>query len=180
MKYIFIVSVGFVFGYIHVLSSMSYAQNTHVYCVRCMLPEQTYRCQVKTSFANMNRSTGQLHCIVNIAKDKNHESCQIQSRTQSQCNGFDITYNYTGVTPLQRPETRQASPGQSQPEFTEGANRGLHAENKKEQDAAPDTLVDLTNNAIDKTQQGLRNTGDAITNAAKTTYECLASLFSDC
>jgi hypothetical protein len=136
---------------------------------------------------------------MSIAREKGHESCAASANSQD-CHGVLMTYDIAApnaVPPapsIHAEHNRQMPPAEGPPP----ANSYTDKQKKEE----PKTLVEFSKQTVKATQKGinkvgqdtnkaLKNTGETIggfagsvgrgiTNASKTTFKCITSLFSDC
>ncbi len=193
------------------------AKNSN-FCVSCFGPQKTYKCNVDNLTGGHDSALG-LHCVINIAKDHNHASCSVNKRQSEACDGKPIQYVYNKATPSSVAGNNRILPGaddttsgslqkpsqKPQSERTGSLTKPKASQKKKE----PDTLIELTDQAIEgskksikkagekisntadkignatkKTTQVVSNTakkvGNEVGNAAKSTFTCITSLFANC
>ncbi len=167
------------------------------FCVTCASPEASYRCLIGGEAPMAARSSrGQFLCITELAKAGGHASCSATRGQATPCPGETRTVMFTvgdpGASPLETTPmaappapvaplapTKDISPvplpppGQQQPP--------AHAPQTTE---APGTPQEPKPNAVEnfakKTGEAITDTGTAVGNAAKKTWDCVASLFGDC
>jgi len=164
------------------------------FCVTCTEPNKTYTCTVDTPEAYPGTRALRLYCMVRTAKDGNHKTCGAKLSAASACNGAPKTYTYKGPaipSALQSKAEKFLKKGQSEPDAA-----GDNGDDK------PDTVVKMTTRAVKSSRKGLssagsgvrnatrgttqrvgsavRGAGAGVGNAAKTTYNCITSLFRDC
>lgn len=159
------------------------------YCVTCTNPAETYICRLDAKGGNARGQ--QFVCIMNIAKDYQHDSCRASSEFAT-CEGALVRYEVVGSE-----NPAATAEGRDQPV---SAGRSEPTRNKK--NAEPETLVEFTNQTMGATKKELQNAGrktskvvkktgkqigelgnqvgDNIKKATSSTWKCLTSLFSDC
>ncbi len=173
------------------------AQNSQDYCIKCTGPDETYVCRIVSDTPNVRGK--KLLCIMNIARENNHDSCTASAQSTG-CSGVLVQYDISGTMPRtgnsQTGATAPTAPAPASPTKTT---------RKKE----PETLVEFTKKATLATKKGIKNagkdtkkvlkkTGKAISKtgskikhftskvgrnikkASKTTLKCLTSLFFNC
>lgn len=179
------------------------------FCVSCKGPEQTYVCEVNAGNGGRNAAALRLHCVVNAARDRGHQSCTVPKVAADPCVGPRLQYVYSGdALPLPYPGNSATSSDASSE--SAGANTPS-TDNQKDDNAK--TLVDLTNRAVKSSKQRLQNAGEtvseatsktrdsvkgaakktksrvgealrnartAVGNAARTTFHCVRTLFGEC
>jgi hypothetical protein len=155
-------------------------------CVTCSGPERVYACSVEGDASAASDIAIQLLCIQELAREGRHQSCAVR-KSAGACPGEPRTLAYVAPdlgapVPTEFPveETATVSPPAASAEPAPEAPAG-----------EPETLVDLAGEAAAGTGRQLRKAGEAvesaasktgttIKNAAKSTWSCLSSLFSDC
>lgn len=171
-------------------------------CVKCSDPDASYDCVLNG--ANSADTVAKLYCITALAKVGPHGSCAIDRNSVSPCQGerkeFTIPASTDGVwgdapqhdaaTDTLRPQDR-ASPGPDA--------EHPHGEPPPEQaasDAPPKTVQEMVEkgsvsaglaetqktagNAAKSAGTALEKAGSAVGSAAKTSWKCLSSFFSNC
>ena len=161
-------------------------------CVVCNDPGKVYQCTFNTvDVANVSPNIRGFHfaCIKELAQYGEHSQCAARRNDTIACNGEP--YTLKSAQGLYKPETEGEALIEGEPETSPPV------QHKKQP-----TLVDSTSKtykkAIDSVEQGYESTkntvkkgyksttktvksvGDKINDAAKTTYDCVMSLFSDC
>jgi len=161
-------------------------------CVVCNDPGKVYQCTFDTvDVANASPNIRGFHfaCIKELAQYGEHSQCAARRNDTIACNGEP--YSLKNAQSLYKPEQNDEPLAESAPDSP------TPTKSKKQP-----TLVDSTSKtykkAIDSVGQGYENTkktvkkgyksttktvksvGDKINDAAKTTYDCVMSLFSDC
>ena len=189
-----------VFAWLLAGFSPALAENQQDYCIKCSNPDETYICRIT---AKGGQSQGkQFLCIINIAKDRGHDSCSATAQSGA-CSGVLVQYEVS----------EEAQPQNPMDAATTGPDEALEAD---QHGGEPKTLIEFTKQATKATSKGLnsagkdtkkviKNTGKAIKNtgkaikktggkikdftdkvggniksASKTTWRCLTSLFFNC
>ena len=175
------------------------------FCVNCVGPEQSYICNVVSKNPSADRALS-FHCIVKIAKDYNHKSCSVGSVGQESCVGKKVSYVYDQGQSSANENIRilpgkEKSAGQSDQKIEEQNAKAPAKKHAKE----PETLIELTDRAIEKSKKGLNTVGEKVSDTAgkigevtkktgksvssaasevgqkaKSAFECVLSLFKDC
>jgi hypothetical protein len=177
-------------------------------CIVCSQPAQTYRCRVDTANASPGKEALRLYCIFRTAKDGSHKSCAAQRNADSACEGPVKAYSYAGpeIPEKLRSTVRKMRENRTGDDRF-GDNRPADAPLRE--DGPPETLVEMGSRAVDAGRQGVRSTGGAVRDvtgstgraigkvgktageqvgrtvrgagsAARFTYDCVLSLFTDC
>ena len=161
-------------------------------CVVCNDPGKVYQCTFSTiDVVNVAPNVRGFHfaCIQEIAQYGEHSQCAARRNDTIACKGEP--YTLKSAQDLYKPEPEGEALVEGEPETSPPV------QHKKQP-----TLVDSTSKtykkAIDSVEQGYESTkntvkkgyksttktvksvGDKINDAAKTTYDCVMSLFSDC
>jgi len=177
------IGISFVILLICALAPNASAQE---YCVACTGPDALYRCIIGGDVTPAARSArGQFLCIKELAKSGPHASCRVDRSSTGPCAGVPRTVMFPDdpdipdeafVPPPETTETpfgaeaEAPSPGEEPPP----GNGIENAEPAPE--GPPKTVVDMAKG----TGKNLKKAGDAVGNAAKKTWTCLSSFFSDC
>ena len=148
-------------------------------CVSCSGPDAEYVCEVASEDGKViAQQATQLYCITRLAKDGAHQSCVVRRDQQAACTGIEKRYSYDAAVlgPLLSPEPK-TDPVANPP------NENKTVAKKTE----PKTVVEAGERAVDASKQGIKTLGstvkdgaDKTKNAAKSTWQCLTSLFKDC
>ena len=158
-------------------------------CVVCTEPPAIYECvlppkiQAQAGSHKLVRRGLQLACIQEISKVRGHAKCGARRGKSGPCTGLIHTLQ----GPFGRPAKSTASgdePSKPKRELRdgsapEGAER-VRDKNAKADDAPPKTVKELADQATKKTGEQLDDAGKAIGDAARKSWSCLTSLFSDC
>ena len=170
------------------------------YCIKCANPDQTYVCRIVSEGGNSRGQ--QFLCIMNIAKDYNHDSCGATTQSNA-CSGTLVQYEVSGLAPPpsatgeEMDNSPSSIPNNPEPTSTDQSNgqpKTLVEFTKQTTKATKSGLQSAgktTGNAIKNTGHVIKNTGKSIgtfTNkvgnnilgAAGTTLKCVTSLFSKC
>lgn len=132
------------------------------FCVSCTGPEQTYICAIDAGNGARNAAALQLYCVVNAAKDRGHQSCKVSKDVTAGCNGPRLEYVYAG-TPLPAPLSLNPHPQSGNGAAPGEADGHLPAPRKNGQ---AETLVDLTNKAVQSSKQRIRKAGETVDETA--------------
>ena len=173
------------------LAAGAFAQE---FCVTCASPEATYRCLIGGGASTGSISSrGQFLCITELAKAGGHSSCSATRGQATPCPGETRTVMFTVGDP-------EASPLEATPMAAPPAPVAPLAPTKdispvplpppgqqQSPPQAPQTTEGPENpqpNAVEKfakkTGEAITETGTAVGDAAKKTWDCVASLFGDC
>ena len=173
-----------------VLAGSAFAQE---FCVTCASPEATYRCLIGGGASTGSISSrGQFLCITELAKAGGHSSCSATRGQATPCPGETRTVMFTvgdpeaspleatptaaptapvaplaptkDISPVPLPPPGQPQPPPQAPQTTEGEN------------PQPNSVEKFAK----KTGEAITETGAAVGDAAKKTWDCVASLFGDC
>ncbi len=173
-----------------VLAAGAFAQE---FCVTCASPEATYRCLIGGGASTGSiASRGQFLCITELAKAGGHSSCSATRGQATPCPGETRTVMFTvgdpeaspleatpmaappapvaplaptkDISPVPLPPPGQPQPPPPAPQTTEGP------------EPEPNAVEKFAKN----TGEAITETGTAVGNAAKKTWDCVASLFGDC
>ncbi len=187
------------------IPAVASAASQQDYCIKCANPDETYICRI-VSDNSRNTQGKQFLCIVNIARERGHDSCMASSQPQG-CSGVLVRYEVprsertpgTGAgmiprpplasapAPVPAPVTRVTPPADKEPEtLVEFTRQATKATQKGLKSAGSGTTK-----AIRNTGKALSDTGSKITNftskvgsnikkATQSTLKCLTSLFSNC
>jgi hypothetical protein len=159
------------------------------YCVSCSGPDATYRCAVEGSLAGAAAdSREQLACVKELAQSLGHESCSVSRRTPDLCPGeLKVVAAPLRETPL---PIGEPAPEANLPPTP--------AADESSEPKTPKTVEELAKQTVQSSKEGLQKAGQAVSgtaktageqigkassavgNAAKKTWNCLISLFSDC
>lgn len=171
-------------------------------CVRCTGPDASYDCVVNGS--GSADTVTKLYCITALAKVGPHASCAIDRNSVSPCQGerkeFTIPAGIDGA--LGGAPQRDASTGApgTSPDGVIPAGGSEHPNEQPSQhavsDAPPKTVQEMVEKSsvsasLAETQKSagkaaksagtaLEKAGSAVGTAAKTSWKCLSSFFSNC
>lgn len=177
-------------------------------CVVCSQPAQTYRCRVDTANASPGEEALRLYCIFRTARDGGHGSCAAQRDAGAACDGPVKAYSYAGpeIPEALRSTVRKMRENRGgQDRF----RNSPPADAPPRGEGPPETLIEMGSRAVDAGKQGVKSTGGAVRDAAGTTgrtigkvgktagkqvgrtvrgageaarftYDCVLSLFTDC
>jgi hypothetical protein len=171
------------------------------YCVSCYGPEAYYRCAIESEVdVRGGDPRNQLLCITQLAQNGGHESCSVMRQQVDPCDSAVVVLvappaggppvlpddplnqrpEYQTNPPMDQaeggtPETVQELAGQTY----QSSKKGLKKAGKAITGTAEKT-GEAVSGAAKKTGEAVGNAGSAVGNAAKKTWNCLKSLFSDC
>lgn len=160
------------------------------YCVTCANPAAMYACVVEGAAPDAPPDAReQLLCISALAKSADHESCSVPRSAPKPCPGIlkIVALPEAGLPALPSPAAGSAPPSPGADDATPAAGP-----------AAPRTVEELAEETVRSSKQGLEDAGNAVKGtakkagesvgeagsavgkAAKKTWDCMISLFSDC
>jgi len=182
--------------------------NAAEYCVTCAAPAAMYACTIDGVPPEApNDPRGQLLCIQELARLGNHETCSVPRSAPQPCPGMvRVVAAPADGTPPAAAATDPAAAGTEPALRAEGAPTVVTAPppgdapplEKVKPAKEPRTVEELAIQTVDASKQGLKKASDAVTgtaekagenvgkagsavgDAAKKTWHCLSSLFSDC
>ncbi len=157
-------------------------------CVTCAKPDVTYRCVFGEAVAaGGDDPKAQMLCISELAKFGGHERCVFDRRTPTTC---------PGALRAVSPPAKEAKLPPLQPPPIGPAGTPLPAPGAPKADTGPRTMEELAKQTaqatgIEKAGSAVKGTakaagdgigaaGGAVGDAAKKSWRCLASFFSDC
>ena len=170
------------------------------FCVTCSGPTASYRCLIGGDSGNAaaRSSRGQFLCITELAKAGGHASCSATRGQSTPCPGETRTVMFTlsdpGAAPLATTSppalvpvpssTTPLAPGQDLPPVAVSPPQPQPAQSPPAVETGsappaeekPNVVEDLAN----KTGKAMSDTGKAVGNAVKKSWDCVASLFGDC
>lgn len=170
----------------------------HSICIQCSGPDKTYRCEVETKKAS-NKQALQLYCVINAAKDGGHRSCSARKNQKEMCDGRLLTYRYNGpvISPAQRlnpaPRNNEAAPSgefantrpQNAPQTTPLPAEEAHdlstrsSRQSRKRSKEPETLIELTDEAVKNSGKQIDKAGKAVSKAAKNTTNTVGKIAKD-
>lgn len=171
-------------------------------CVKCTGPDASYDCVVNG--ATSGDTVTKLYCITALAKVGPHASCAIDRNSVSPCQGerkeFTIPARVDG--PFGGASEQNASTGipEASPNGVAPVVSQEHADEppppQAASDAPPKTVQEMVEkspvsaslaetqknagNAAKSAGTALEKAGSAVGSAAKTSWKCLSSFFSNC
>jgi hypothetical protein len=192
-----------------VLFSVVSAGATEI-CVKCTGPDASYACIVKASSAGMMDTAAKLYCITALAKSGPHASCSIDRNTTPPCQGerkeLPLPSAIEGAlgepspdpsapaanAPVPSPGTAPSAPPLNgaapaeQPPSGSLANvppKTVQEMVEKSAQSAGDDITQSQKSAGDAAKTAgtaLQKAGSAVGAAAKASWKCLSSFFSNC
>lgn len=170
------------FGVMLAAISAAHAQTI---CVRCAGPEASYRCQTTAEMPVSEKSIG-LFCAAKLARERGHQSCATE-RGVKECDGPIVAFAYD---PAAAPEAFNAGgdgqaplhqqPESGEPETLADLTKNAVDNSAKNMEKAGETLGDAARDAGQATTNALKGAGKAIGDATKKTLKCLGSALNDC
>ncbi len=164
------------------------------YCVTCEGPAAMYACAIEGTEADATPDPRlQLLCISELAKAGGHEVCSVPRSAPKPCPGVMKIVAAPAMPPP--PAATEAEAPAADPTFAAPDDSSDHA---KSPDEPPRTVEEMAKKTVESTKKGLETAGDAIkgttqkagenvekagstvTEAAKKTWNCVTSLFSQC
>jgi hypothetical protein len=177
-------------------------------CVKCTGPDASYACIVNASAASMMDTAAKLYCITALAKSGPHASCAIDRNTKPPCQGArkELPLPSAIEGALGEPSPHGSEPAANAPAATPASKASLseppgateQAPAGAVSNAPPKTVQEMmeksaqsAGNSFAQTQKSagdaaksagtaLEKAGTAVGNAAKTSWKCLSSFFSNC
>lgn len=170
------------------------------YCVTCTGPDAAYRCLIGGEAPPAARSSrGQFLCITELAKAGGHASCSAARGQASPCPGETRTVMFSladpglGGAPVETVAPQPAAPAAPGISYAPGAPPGHDLAPVAVPPAAPapapappqDTGTtppkqNVVEDLASKTGKAVTDTGEAVGNAVKKSWDCVASLFGKC
>ncbi len=169
------------------------------YCVACFGPDAIYRCIIADAPAGAAPDPrNQVQCIKQLAKSGGHARCSVERFSAKGCDGPEhIISPAAAAIPLNPPLPATAT--QPVPPISPGTDaEPIPLEPAQQPAGPPQTVEELAKTTVESTKKGLgdvgssvKNTtdkagekiegvGSAIGSAAKKSWDCVTSLFSDC
>ena len=177
-----------------------HAQNQQDYCISCRNPDQSYVCRITSSSGGSTQGK-QLLCIMNIAREKGHDSCAASAQTQD-CSGVLVQYEVGAEQPGEEGSSREVlaphiAPPVLRPkakreprtlvEFTKQTTKSTKKEfksvSRKTSKAFKKTgrkISKFTHKTGRKISKFTKKVGKNISKLSKTSWRCLTSLFTAC
>ena len=177
-------------------------------CVSCTGPDAKYTCVVNMSTAGTIDTVVKLYCITALAKAGPHSSCAIDRNTKAPCQGARKELPLPGALEQALDSSQQLQtalpPVTSSPPGAPGAvpapsgaapraaaDDGSHPGQEAAKEGPPRTVQEMMENgakgdgfspgkAAKSTTTALEKAGSAVGDAAKTSWKCLSSFFSNC
>jgi hypothetical protein len=166
------------------------------YCVACYNPDAVYRCVIADAREHAAPDPrNQVQCIKQLAKSGGHARCSVERFTSVGCSGPErVISPSTAAVPV-TPVPKAASPLGPPPSDAQAENA---AADGTAVDQPPKTVEELAKSTVESTKKGLdgvtgtvksttekageqiQTVGGSIGQAAKKSWNCLSSFFSDC
>lgn len=139
-------------------------------CVTCDGPSGVYSCSLAPGAGSGQSRAArriQLACIQDIARRYGHASCGVKNNQVGSCNG-----QVHMISTVARPaavETSRDAVSEAKPDVS-----------KKQVSGEPRTVIDLAERTASDAEKQIKRSAKTVTKAARSTWQCVASLFSDC
>jgi hypothetical protein len=183
-----------------------FAAQAAEYCVSCVSPDVSYRCEVGGPDAKAD-PRGWLLCITELARTGGHESCSVERNAAPPCPGVHKVLAAPEGPPVEAPPVEAAVPPPDPPPKL--PNDAAAVEKAGANKKGPRTVEELASDTYDASKDGLKKAGESVSSsaqkageavtdtaksagekigeagsavggAAKKTWDCLKSLFQDC
>ena len=170
-------------------------------CVSCEGPEALYSCSSAPGSPAAQAGLGgrrlQFSCIQDIARQYKHASCRVRREQLGSCTGLVHMLNEAAVNPALAPELASppapnalAAPSILPPE-TAGApaarkvspvqsSAPSRSPNVRQETPEPKTVVELAKQTAKTTEKEIGRSAENVSRAARSTWRCIATLFSEC
>ena len=174
----------------------STASGAAEYCVSCSGPDVSYRCQIEGTAEGPGADPrAQLLCIRQLAESGAHDSCSVARSTSYPCPGETrVIAGPVGEVvppPAIEPGGEPSTPPGPEGEQTEAQPADPAQPPKTMQELLAGQTVQSSKEGLKKAGEAISGTaekageqigsaGNAVGNAAKKTWNCLVSLFSEC
>ncbi len=145
------------------------------YCVACSEPAAVYRCVID----GVNPGLGQpltMVCLTRMAAEGGHASCAVRTGTVFECAGPIRRVRAAAVDP--QPAGSTAQSGRAQPQNSRAADGA--AGPPPTEPGAPKTVEEMAQRMAKSAPDDVSKAGNAISNAAKSSWRCLSSFFKAC
>lgn len=174
------------------ISSRAVSQDGTIVCVACTDPTATYRCEVLPPDTGVMAQSPQIFCAAEVARNNGHSTCIVQRNVAAaQCQGQALVLAYTGpindAEDLEQPAAVEQPQGSQQPKtLVEATDQVVKSTGKQLKKAgksiskAGQKVGDVTKKTGEQIKETGQAVGDTVSDAAKSTWKCLASLFQSC
>ncbi len=162
------------------------------YCVVCSGPPATYRCAIEGESRSAPADPrSQMRCIKELATQGRHETCSVERFSTVGCDGPErILAPLAMAPPPALPVDAVAPPA--------GPPTAKPAVSEAEKPKVPKTVEEFAKDTVKSSQESLKKAGEAVTGtaekagekigsagesvgkAAKGTWHCITSWFTDC
>ena len=141
------------------------------YCVRCVSPNVSYRCEVGTPQSPADPRAWLL-CITELAKQGGHESCSVERNAPVPCEGVHkVLAAPEGEAPA-APAIEAGLPDPAAPAANE-VEPGSPPPQKPPVKKPPQTVQELAGETLEASKEGLKSAGDTVSNSAKKAGEAV-------
>jgi hypothetical protein len=173
------------------------------YCVACYGPDAVYRCVIAGAPATAPADPRhQIQCIKQLAKGGGHARCSVERFSVEGCSGPERVIDPAATNIPLAPRAAESEPVRPTPAMPPAASPPLPGDPPAI--AAPDpaqpprTVEELAKTTVENTKKNIDDVtgtvkqstqkagdqiqgfGSAVGNAAKKSWDCVTSLFSDC
>jgi hypothetical protein len=143
-------------------------------CVTCEGPATAYSCSMEPGAEARSGRGLQIMCIQEIARRYNHASCSVRRNQVGACNGRVHMLPSRRAEPTGPNDAAAATTPKSEPD--EGAPKNKVAPKSSE----PKTVLELAKRTADTTEKEIKRSARTVSRAARSTWRCLSSFFSEC
>ncbi len=194
-------SVAAACGAVFLSAAATFGAEAREVCVLCQQPKASYRCKVPdVDLGRATAAAAKYTCITALAKHGGHSTCEIeQLQPGFSCLGELRVLTLSGEILDAEGTAAQSTGGTPEPDANSAASDNSAEKNGPEQpdDQAtakppphkkpPQTVEEFARETAKQSGESLKNAGqqiekagDAVQGAAKKTWDCITSLFSDC
>lgn len=166
-------------------------------CVRCNGPVAAYLCTVSAPDESADKAALKGFCAAELTRGGGHVGCGATAENEAECQGVPKALVFGGQVEEMTPEAPATGTTVDLPEdpATGSAPATVTKSARKKE---PGTLVEMTQDAVDASGKQLKNAGEVVSGAgevvvdaakktggtvkkaAKSTWNCITSLFSNC
>jgi hypothetical protein len=148
-------------------STPTFAQS----CITCEGPPAMYKCTIPPDpdgrYNALVGRTLDFACIQDVARLHQHDICRADRSQPGECGG---RLHQLGAVPVLPPEAgpqAAQAPGDAGEKPTQKANE-------------PKTVVEMARRTVVHSQEQMKRSTQTVTDVARSTWRCIATLFSDC
>lgn len=166
------------------------------YCVACYGPDAVYRCVIAGAAAEAPADPRhQVQCIKQLARAGGHARCSVERFSVEGCTGPERVIDPASSTIPLAPRAAETEPAPAAGPPLPGDTPAVAAPDPA---APPRTVEELAKTTVENTKKSIEDVtgtvkqstekagdqiqgfGSAVGNAAKKSWDCMMSLFSDC